>query len=213
MTANARILIDLNDKKIPLSEGLKVLQEFTAEANQKNFLDSKRETIYVQDLVWVMLNGYLPRKEDWTDNNGVKTLQGWTMYMLHNSSRSLVRDGLPDYPTEMDYCNVQGHKLEESQESLSATKGLLKTKSIHYPQQAAIISGVINTFFKMEAYPTRDKGVFGQLIRFVDMHHLFHRRIIAGQDAISTAMDKVVCIVPGTLDQIRKLELKVRTHC
>ena len=35
--------------------------------------------------------------------------------------------------------------------------------------------------------------------------------IVAGQDAINIAMDKVVCIVPGTLDQIRKLKLKVRT--
>ena len=70
---------------------------------------------------------------------------------------------------------------------------------------AAIISGVINTYFKMEAYPTRDKGVFGQLISLVDMLHLYHRRIVAGQDTINTAMDKVVGIVPGTLDQIRKL--------
>ena len=65
----------------------------------------------------------------------------------------------------------------------------------------------------MEAYPTRDKGVFSQLIRLVDMHNLFHRRIVAGEDAINNAIDKVVCIVPGTLDQIRKLELKVRTIC
>ena len=59
MTANARIPIDLNDPNIPLTEGLKVLLEFTAEANQKHFLDPKRETIYVRDLVYVMLNGYL----------------------------------------------------------------------------------------------------------------------------------------------------------
>ena len=110
----------------------------------------------------------------------------------------------------MDYCNVQGHNLEESQESLEATKGLLKTKSIHYPQQASILFGVINTYFKMEAYPSRDKGVFGQLLRFVDMHHLFHQRIVAGQDAINHVMDQVVCMVSGTLDQIRKHELKVR---
>ena len=51
MNANARIPIDLNDPKIPLTEALKVLLEFTAEANQKNFLDPKRETIYVRDLV------------------------------------------------------------------------------------------------------------------------------------------------------------------
>ena len=97
MTANARLPIDLNDPKIPLTEGLKVLLEFTAEANQTHFLDPKRETVYVQDLVYVMLNGYLPREGDFTDNNGVKTLQGWTMYMLHNSSRSLERDGLPSF--------------------------------------------------------------------------------------------------------------------
>ena len=110
----------------------------------------------------------------------------------------------------MDYCNVQGHNLEESQESLEATKGLLKTKSKHYPQQASVLFSTIIEFFKLEAYPTRDNGVFGQLLHFVDMHLLFHQRIIAGQDAITHALDQVVCIVSGTLDQIRKHELKVR---
>ena len=46
MTANARIPIDLNDQKILLTEGLKVLLEFIAVAGQKNFQDAKRETIY-----------------------------------------------------------------------------------------------------------------------------------------------------------------------
>ena len=44
MTANARIPIDLNDPKIPLTEGLKTLLEFTAVAGQKTFQDNKRET-------------------------------------------------------------------------------------------------------------------------------------------------------------------------
>ena len=64
MSANARIPIDLNDPKIPLTEALKVLLEFTAEANQKHYLDAKRETIYIRHLVWVMLNGFLPREGD-----------------------------------------------------------------------------------------------------------------------------------------------------
>ena len=42
------------------------------------------------------------------------------------------------------------------------------------------------------------------------MHLLFHERIIAGQDAITHALEQVVCIVSGTLDQIRKHELKIR---
>ena len=102
MTANARIPIDLNDPKIPLTEGLKVLLEFIAEADQKCFLDSKRETVFVKHLLYVTINGYLPRQIDWTESDGVKTLYGWTTYMLHNSSRSLVRDGLQEYPTEME---------------------------------------------------------------------------------------------------------------
>ena len=83
MTANARIPIDLNDPKIPLTEGLKVLLEFIAVAGQKNFLDAKRETVYLNHLLWVTINGYLPREIDWTESYGVKTLYGWTTYMLH----------------------------------------------------------------------------------------------------------------------------------
>ena len=66
MTANARIPIDLNDPKIPLTEGLKVLLEFIAVAGQKNFQDPKRETIYLNHLSWVLINGYRPREIDFT---------------------------------------------------------------------------------------------------------------------------------------------------
>ncbi len=59
MPANARIPIDLNDTKIPLTEALKVLLEFIAEGQRKHFLDAQRQTIYVAHLVWLMLNGYL----------------------------------------------------------------------------------------------------------------------------------------------------------
>jgi hypothetical protein len=41
------------------------------------------------------------------------------------------------------------------------------------------------------------------------MHLLFHQRVIAGQDAITHALEQVVCIVSGTLDQIRKHELRI----
>ena len=115
MTANARIPIDLNDPKIPLTEGLKTLLEFTAVAGQKTFQDNKRETQHVKHLLYVMLNGYLPRETDWTLTNGVWTLYGLTPYMLYHSSRSLVREGLPEFPFELDFCNVQGHDLEELQ--------------------------------------------------------------------------------------------------
>ena len=74
MTANARIPIDLNDPKIPLIEGLKTLLEFTAAAGQKTFQDNKRETQHLKHLLYVMLNGYLPRETDWTLTNGIWTL-------------------------------------------------------------------------------------------------------------------------------------------
>ena len=63
MSANARIPIDLNDRNIPLTEALKVLLEFIAEIQQKHFLDAQRQTVYVRVLVWVMLNGHLPREK------------------------------------------------------------------------------------------------------------------------------------------------------
>ena len=53
MTANARIPIDLNDPKIPLTEGLKTLLEFTAVAGQKTFQDNKRETQHVKHILYV----------------------------------------------------------------------------------------------------------------------------------------------------------------
>ena len=210
MTANARIPIDLNDPKIPLIEGLKTLLEFTAAAGQKTFQDNKRETHNVKHLLYVMLNGYLPRENDFTLVNGVYTLYGWTPGMLYHSSRSLAREGVPEFQREMDYCNIRGDDLEESQESLEHTKGLLKTKSKLYPQQATVLFNTINEFFTLEGYPTNDHGLFGQLLRFVDMYYAFHIRIHAGQDAITRALEQLVAVVYPTLEQIRKQELKIR---
>ena len=47
MTANARIPIDLCNTKVPLPEAQKVLEEFTADVEQRHFLDEKRRTVYV----------------------------------------------------------------------------------------------------------------------------------------------------------------------
>ena len=83
-----------------------MLQEFIAEVQQKHFLDDKRQTIYVGNLEWLMIHGYLRREGEMTEVNGLQTFQGWTPGMLYNSSRSLVREGQPEYPNELDYCNV-----------------------------------------------------------------------------------------------------------
>ena len=100
--------------------------------------------------------------------------------------------------------------LEESLESLEHTKGLLKTKSKLYPQQTAVLFNTICKYFTLEGYPTDDNGVFGQLLRFVSMHHAFHQRIIAGQDAITKGLEQMVTVVSSTLEGIRKQELRIR---
>ncbi len=111
---------------------------------------------------------------------------------------------------ELDYCNVQGHDLELSGEAWSATKGVLKTKSIHYQQQAEIITTVMHRYFKMDAYPTRDRGPFSELIGFVDMYHGFQIRIVAAQEHLTAALKIAVNIIPKDLDQIRNHEMVMR---
>ena len=92
MSANARIPIDLCDTKITLPEALKVLQEFIAEAQQKHFQDDKRQTIYVSNLVYIMVKCYVPRECEMTEVNGIQTFQDWTTGMLYHSSRSYERN-------------------------------------------------------------------------------------------------------------------------
>ena len=219
MSANARIPIDLCDTKISLIEALRVLQEFKEEVKQKYFQDDKRKTIYVAHLVWLMFNGYIPREHEWTELLGVKTLGGWTAGMLYNSSRSFVRDGQPEYPNELDYCNVQGHDLENSSEAWSATKGVLKTTSVHYPKMAEIISVVIHKYFKMDVFPARDQGPhipardqgpFGELIRFDNMHKGFQIPIVSAQEQLTAALGIADEIIPKDLDQIRNHEMVMR---
>jgi hypothetical protein len=141
-----------------------------------------------------------------TEVNGVQNFQGWTAGMLYNSSRSHVRNGQPEYPNELDYCTVQGHDLKYSTEAWSATKGFLKTKSVHYQQMSEIVSSTILKYFNLDAYPTRDRGTFGGLIRFVDMHERFQIRIVSAQEHLLDALEIAVTIIHKDLDQMRDHE-------
>ena len=108
MTANARIPIDLCNTKVPLPEAQKALEEFTADVEQRHFLDEKRRTVYVGNAVFLMINGYLPRENELTDYQGTPTLEGWLPWMLYHSTKTYEKIGQPPFPNELDYCNVQG---------------------------------------------------------------------------------------------------------
>ena len=64
-----------------------MLEEFTAEAGPKHFQDYKRCTVYVSNTAYVMTNGYLPKEDEMTDNQGVKALDGWVPWMLYHTTR------------------------------------------------------------------------------------------------------------------------------
>ena len=100
MSANARIPIELCDTKISLPEALKVLEEFIAESQQKHFQDDKRCTVYVSNMVYVMINGYLPKEDEMTDNQGVLALDGWVPWMLYHNTKTYEKIGQPAYPNE-----------------------------------------------------------------------------------------------------------------
>ena len=210
MSANARIPIDLCDTKVSLPEAQKALEEFMAEASQKHFLDDKRRTIYVANAVYVMINGYLPKENEMTDNKGTQALDGWVPWILYHNTKTYEKIGQPAYPNELDYCNVQGHDLKYSPEAWAATKGLLLTKSTHYAQIVATISSVLLQHFNLDAYPARDRGTFGPLIRFAEMNERYQLRVIAAQQHLKDATDIAVTIIPKDMDQMREHETVIR---
>ena len=137
-----------------------------------------------------------------TDNQGVMALDCWVPWMLYHNTKTYEKIGQPTYPNELDYCNVQGNDLKYSPEAWSATKGLLLTKSTHYAQMVATISSVMHQYFNLDAYPTRDRGTFGPLTRFADMHERFQLRVITAKQHIKDALDIAVNIVPRDMDQM-----------
>ena len=108
MSAIARIPIDLCDTKVPLPEAQKVLEEFTADVEQRHFLDEKRCIVYVANAVFIMINGYLPKENEIGNVQGVPSLEGWLPWMLYHNTKTYEKIGQPAYPNELNYCNVQG---------------------------------------------------------------------------------------------------------
>ena len=98
---------------------------------------------------------------------------------------------------------MQGHNLEYLDDAWAATKGVLKTKSVHYPKMAEIISVIIHKCFKLDVFPARDQGRFGELIRFRNMHKGVQIWIVSSHEHITAALGIADAIIPKDLDKIR----------
>ncbi len=73
-------------------------------------VDEKKNIIHYNAHAWLIVNGYIPRIEDYTRVNGKSTLnfKPGDFYM---GSRHLAKNQ-EQFPSDMDYANIWGRDLE-----------------------------------------------------------------------------------------------------
>ncbi len=86
---------------------------------------------------------------------------------------------MPPFPDELNYCNFYGHDLENDMEAWESTTNFINMKDNNGAKIVEMIYLEACNHYKMESFPTTDKGPLSLLIRLQDMFMAVHHRVIA----------------------------------
>jgi len=167
-----------------------------------SYVDEKKDVIYVTSMAWVAENGYIPRHQEFTLENGAYVLKNWKQGDLYMGSRHWEREGLSGFPKDLDYCSMTGEDLEYDSLSWQAAKDIIQLAPNKLMKITQMIYGECEKVYLMNNYPNSDKGVFGPLIRVQAVLIATQRRIIAASDQIRKALETVVTTTPANMEKL-----------
>ena len=198
------------DTKVPLTVVLEKETKLMNRLRQMSYVDEKKDVTYVTPLAWVVGNGYIPRHQDTTLENGVYVLKNWKQGDLYMGSRHWEREGLSGFPTDLDYCSMTGEDLEYDSLSWQAAKDIIQLAPNKLMKITQMIYGECEKVYLMNNYPNSDKGVFGPLIRVQGVLIATQRRIIAASDKLRQALETLVTNIPSNMEKLRVQELLMK---
>ena len=73
-----------------------------------------KDPVSASSVVWMIYNGYIPKKDDYSYKNGRMELPDkWTKGDFYQATRHWEYLGLPGYNPDNDYCPMRGDDLED----------------------------------------------------------------------------------------------------
>ena len=203
-------LIDPTDSNVTLTDMLDTEQKFLETCKQKSFQDEKRDLVYVKPIAWMILNGYLPRNDEWSIINGKRKLENWKPGHMYLNTRYLEKQEMPPYPHDLPYSNIYGQDLEYDLEAWEHTTDFINMKDNHRTKMVEMIYTEALNHYKMENFPATDKGPLGPLIRLQDMFTAAQCRVIAAGPQLEETIAALIKIIPRDSDGIRNQEALMR---
>ncbi len=109
---------------------------------------------------------------------------------------------MPPFPNERQHCNLYGHDLEYDTEAWENTTEFINMKDNHRAKIVKMIYLEASNQYKMEKFPTTDKGPLSLLIRLQDMFMAVQHRVIAASTQLEDALVTATKVIPNGMDGI-----------
>ena len=173
--------------------------------------DAKKNIIHYDSISWLIVNGYIPRLEDYTIVNGKSTLnfKPGDFYMMGSRHWSKTQE---PFPTYVDYANMWGQDLERNLKALEFTTELCKNKLNNKKPEMVkkMITALFEEaykYFDMAKFPSSDTGNFGAIRSIQDVSQAIQRRIVAAEPRIKEELENLLKRTPRTSNDIREIEI------
>ncbi len=129
-TTQTQAPFDPLDQRIPLVQVIETQVRLLDRLKPMSLQGENKETVYIGSVLWLAMNGHIPRYDEMNKKKGEKLLEGWRQGHLYKASRHWEREGMPTFPRELQYCCMKGQDLEEDDEALEATSAFFKIPQI-----------------------------------------------------------------------------------
>ena len=203
MQTTTSLPIDPVDRQYALTDVVKTEAKFLENLNQMSMQDTKKNIIHFNAHAWLIVNGYIPRAEDYIRVDGKPILQ-FKPGDFYMSGRHWAKDQDP-FQRDMEYANMWGQDLEHDTKSWENTYELrtfYKKPKISRKIVSAIFD-VACQYFDMTKFPPTDEGIYGAMRRIQEVLQAIQRRIVAAESQIKEELENLLKKTPRNSSYIR----------
>ena len=210
MQTTTSLPIDPVDRQYALTDVVKIEAKFLEKLNQMSMIDTKKNIIHFNAHAWLIVNGYIPRAEDYTRIDG-KPILDFRPGDFYMSSRHWAKDQEP-FPRDIEYANMWGQDLKHDSKSWETTSEL-RTFNKKPKITRKIVTAIFeeaSKCFDMAKFQSTDEGIYGALRRIQDVLQSIQRRIVAAESQIKEEIEKLIKKTPRNSSDIREMEIDMR---
>ncbi len=150
-TTQTQAPFDPLDPRIPLVQVIEAQMRLLDRLKSMSLQGEDKETVYIGSVLWLAMNGNIPRDDEMNKKQDEKLLQGWKQGHLYKASWQWERERMPTFPREQ-FCCMKEQDLEEDDEALEATSAFFKIHQILMVKIVQIIYSETEIVFDMTPF-------------------------------------------------------------